>query len=72
MTKAMRRMDPPYLPDPAVSPATAEYRKIMIPLAVWLWTRLPDTVRPKNVMSKAVSISSRPVSRSIPPLKGSS
>ena len=31
--------------------------KIRIPLAVSLCTRLPETVVPKNVMSKAVSIS---------------
>ena len=33
---AMRRMDPPYLAELAVAGAAAEYRKIRIPLAVWL------------------------------------
>ena len=63
-------MGPPYLA--ALAGAAAKYWKIRIPLAVSLWTRLPETVVPKNVMSNAVSISSRPVSRSIPPLNGSS
>jgi hypothetical protein len=38
-------MDPPYLAELTVSP-DAVYRKIRIPLAVWLRTRLPETVVP--------------------------
>src|SRR5262249_12048131 len=68
---AIRRMDPPYRAACA-DPANPSKRKMRIPLAVWLCTRWPETVLPKNVMLNFMSISSFPVSRSIPPLNGSS